>query len=509
MFTPWKGNGQHTEKGERVPGKNVPMRDLYSRVAAKSVPVKIYFPADPPPLGVPVNLPVSLPALDPVPEELFGEMMEPYFPQLNSHLLTPIEEMGKPDAERLAEYRNLRKQLLLELRIVIERVAESDADARYSAFSELAHEQVADLRKHEAQAEDLRDRLVGSVDWYELRQWRLGEGNLDLPREAVQAFEYQVVRATAFYLDGLTTAQRGLLREALQLMDDPPGSELEHEGFVFFSPEMMRVQFPSSPPVPLAERIAAFVQEKGRLREKLRDAAYLADFSKSGYSRRMALQRLVSEDADRLDALEDEAEQIRLEIGPYIKSVLSPKPKVLPSEVLTRIDQYLVGTMEVQQAFREAMGPVASERPPENVDVESEEYARIRAEFVGRVEAARDRFMKDNAAAFADLDAMLETIETSLDSYLIASDYKTMSRASDAFLMKFLQRYREEHAYYEYGIAAFEPGLSVAQRRLLFAAAVARLRLPLAGAEKQPVAAPQTILPPQTGFSEPSVKVGK
>jgi hypothetical protein len=69
--------------------------------------------------------------------------------------------------------------------------------------------------------------------------------------------------------------------------------------------------------------------------------------------------------------------------------------------------------------------------------------------------------------------------------------------------MKFLQRYREENAYYEYGIAAFEPGLSLPQRRLLFAGAVARLRLPLAGTEKQPVAAPRTIIPPATGFGLP------
>ena len=45
-------------------------------------------------------------------------------------------------------------------------------------------------------------------------------------------------------------------------------------------------------------------------------------------------------------------------------------------------------------------------------------------------------------------------------------------------------------------IAAFEPGLSPGQRRLLFAAAVTRLALPLAGPKLQPVMAPGTIVPP-------------
>jgi hypothetical protein len=67
-------------------------------------------------------------------------------------------------------------------------------------------------------------------------------------------------------------------------------------------------------------------------------------------------------------------------------------------------------------------------------------------------------------------------------------------RAADGILMKFLKRYREEAAFYEYDIAAFEPGLSPAQRNLLFAGAVARLQLQLAGPEMQPEYAPQTLV---------------
>jgi hypothetical protein len=111
------------------------------------------------------------------------------------------------------------------------------------------------------------------------------------------------------------------------------------------------------------------------------------------------------------------------------------------------------------------------------------------------VNEAQAEAMAENAGRFAELDKLLEQIDIKLDPFLISTDIDVKNQAADSVLMKFLQRRSQELAFYEYDLAAFEPGLSPGQRQLLFAAAVFRFDLPLAGPEMQPIFAPQTIIP--------------
>lgn len=458
-------------------------------------PVPIVFPAHPPPLGVPLNAPIANHPAGPVTEKLFGEMLEPYFPQLTSRLLDMHEHVTRREAERLSEYRGQRDKLLAELRKVIKSTAGMDGAARMTAFSELARSQAPELREQEKRAESLRRGLQSGVSWYELRRWQLGAGSLNVPREKLEPFEYQVIRATAYYRNGLSPSQRRVLLESLQLMDSETTDGEAVGSFVFFSPDMMLVRFPDDLPENLAERVRAFVELKNTMRTQLRDAAYFADFPKSGYSRKKALRRFVTESEGRLEALEDTAEQIRIDLMPTRDTWRRSPPVELPAELLAAIDEYVLGKRELSDLQIQAMRAVHPEQMPADAYDNPDQLEAWRKDYMDRMKLAQQGVLRENAETVVELDAILDRIEEMLAPYVIRADEVVGMHAADGLLMKFLKRYREEAAFYEYDIAAFEPGLSPLQRNLLFAGAVARLQLPLAGPETQPIFAPQTLVP--------------
>lgn len=456
----------------------------------------IYFPTHPPPLDVTPKTPLESEIRHPIKEELMGEMMEPFFPQLSSRLVSYAEFLSTSDGARWEEYKARRDQLLGELRRKIDELEGLDAAARHAEYSAFGRAQEPSLQKLEEEAESLRHRLAKEVDWYEYRRWRLGNGTLDLPREQLALFEYQVVRATAFYRDGLSPAQRRVLREALQLMDhkSPPGNE-PPDDFVFFSPDMMRVRFPSTLPPNVAERVAAFLHKKDELRGEFRDAAYEADFLGSDYSRRKAIERFARQEAGRLDELEDEAEQIRIELMPARDGWRRSPPGKLPEELQAMIDQYLLGKKEIRIKIHDAVGAIKRKRLYHRGTIRYPELRALLRDQQDRMDVAQDEVLVENADRLAELDALLDQIEAALEPYMMAEDFHSRNRAIDAFLLSFLQRRNRETAFYEYDIAAFEPGLSPLQRQLLFTGAVARLDLPLGSPERQQTFEPAMVVP--------------
>lgn len=463
-------------------------------------PLRIFFPPHPPPLGVTIqsNRPGPLNRL--TPEELRGEILEPYFAPLSTRLVERNRKLSSGQAKRLAAYRAARDRALQRLRETIAACLTEPPDLRFQRFTALARAQEAELSRLEAEAEGLRHDLARGVNWFKRRRWRLGAGPLDRPREENRLLEYQVLRAAAFYLDGLQSFQRRLLREAAQLLEEAEFGEDEEfpdtgAAFPFFAPDLMRIpRAPFPLPPELEERLRRFGEAKAQLRREVRDAIYTTERTWLHFTRRHALERLAAKQAPVFAQLEEEAEAIRRALAPHRESHRRVPPAPLPEELQQQIDEYLAGKQALQRRYEDYIIPLAATWPRPERRNDPAALVAWQAERRQRESEAMRQFLAAEHETVARLAGLIRKIEDQLQPFLLPGERALAGSSSDVVLMEFLLRFREQHAYHEYEIAAFEPGLSAAQRRLLFAGAVVRLELPLAGPERQPLQLPGTFV---------------
>lgn len=422
----------------------------------QQLPKLIFFPPNPPPLGVPVHLPENRDIVTGGPEALAPFVTEPFYAPLST-FISPVvtayqggETMSPEDHTRLQHWQREREDLLAELRETIATLTYADANTRLRDFIGLAEKQTPRLIELEKAADILRERLARKAPWNERREWRLPRERADRGAVPGMILEMQVMRAAAYYFDGLSPAQRRLLREIAMELEGtaflPKDSRPTAQLFVYFLPETARIPRPTrlAPAAqPLLRRI---IDEKGRLKEELRDAVYAADASRS----QRGLVALAEAQAPRIAALEETAEDLRAALARAGHERV-PVPAALPPHLTERIE-----------AFRQA-----------------------RRAIVDRTGRADDEAL---ASLQQDMDALRAAIALVPGAILEEGD------APDAFLTNFLKRRREADAYREYDIATLEPGLSPEQRRLLFGGAVEKLQLPLPGPEEQPTLPPGTML---------------
>jgi hypothetical protein len=113
------------------------------------------------------------------------------------------------------------------------------------------------------------------------------------------------------------------------------------------------------------------------------------------------------------------------------------------------------------------------------------------------MDRARKQFRERHAARFAEMEARLDEIRADVEALAgpaAATGARSSGGTRGSFLQDFFARRNLQQAQHEYHVAVFEPGLSPAQRRLLFNAAVTAMGLPLPGPEDQPTALPGTLL---------------
>jgi capsule polysaccharide export protein KpsE/RkpR len=114
------------------------------------------------------------------------------------------------------------------------------------------------------------------------------------------------------------------------------------------------------------------------------------------------------------------------------------------------------------------------------------------------VRSTVDAFHADRAAQIAALNAEAEAIRGELARHAAARPGANTSRSVDELLREFAEAFKHQQLatlYAEYRTAVLEPGLSPAQRRLLFDGAVADLKLPGAIRDQQ-VAADEVLARP-------------
>ncbi len=460
----------------------------------------IYFPPDPPALGepIPVNLTRGSLAKFAPPSVLGTYVYEPFYAPLSPLLFS--ENLDRRRREKLDGYRAARSTALEALRAKLESVRGADADNRRTVLAAFANEQASALASLEATADELRDNFVNGgffqqgSDWNDSRRWRLGDNT----RWESPVDEIKVMIGSAFFQDGLSPAQRRLLRElAMELSDSlqTPGADISLDApgpFFYFAPEMARIRLPINMPGELAAKVVAYQAQKAALKAELRETLYKQDRTLFDFNRVAALKALAGQQASRLASLEQLAEEIREGLAP-LPNPASPPALPLPAELSARITTYLAQKSDWQRAMQAKLEELRADFPEDRV-----EYARQGMGVTIQIVANRKSSAATNARRTTVLAGLGSFNAAQNDRYValtrdkevlradvlkaVTNTLSTATKSIDQLLRQYAYAFAQQERwerYREYEIATLQPGLSAAQRRLLFGAAMEKLDLPL------------------------------
>ena len=451
-----------------------------------------YFPPDPPPLGAP--LPAANAAGDPAaaaPAELGAFVNEPFYAALGARLAQ--HDLNQEQQRRLEDYRDAKIALQTELRAHLDALKDADAPTRLRTLEAFALEQTPRIAELEAAAENLRHDLAGGLlpsgfDWNEYYRW-------------VRANQPSTMaRMAAFFVEGLSPAQRRLLREmAFELAGStqrsagtstPPTDTIPW----FFSPAMAQVRLPADLSPLLAAKVAAFTQEKTELKEELRHLIYTPVSASTGESPASTLERFAQGHEPRFAALDKLAEEIRRELAlrPDLPTALSRLTlPSLPPELEARAAAYRRDKLDLQKALLARVEAVTRNFPapgaPANTGKSgSGNPGNARDEKIRQTIAA---FTRENADRYAALEKGKEALRNDLARLAGTGAIVVKGPNADVLSKNFseaVQQLETWRNYRYYQVAVFEPGLSPEQRRLLFDFAVEKLALPLPAGEILP-----------------------
>ena len=443
-----------------------------------------FFPPDPPPLGAELRLFRPPAAGAPAPPDMAAFVNEPFYPVLSIRLAA--EDLPKRLQLELDAYRAAKTGLQNELRSRIARLKSVDPDARRHELTEFALEQAPRLAALETTAGQLRSDLqrgglyglfAGRGDWNDYRSWRLGSKSDEKSRPDSLQMEFEVMRAAVGFQDGLSPAQRRLVREAaMELQAEvrqiaAAAQTAPEASVIFFLPETARIRLPADLPPALAAKIAAFVAAKNELKAELRSTLYSYD-NKGDAERAQVLAHLAEKQASRIAELEELAEDIRRRLVEVADMPGPPTPPVLPPELGARITTYRGHKLELLKDLHAVLAsPEPSAKTPGKPNSVQEQVAA---------------FNRENLARFAALktekDGIRETLAQSMRALGTARDQKSIDDLLEEFENS-RQKQEVWDKYRDYQSAVLMPGLSPEQRRLLYDAAVEELALPLPGGE--------------------------
>ena len=315
-------------------------------------PFVAFFPPTPPVYGAPLSQPTATwmringRLMEP-PEDLAEYVGEIFYPAIGSRLFKG--SLSAKLETRLAAYRTKRAALLDDLAAALAGQQNATPAVREQALRDFAPQQARPLAELEAEAESLRRDLIKGgifsdvIDWNFSRNWRLGQDPVTKGQAKADG-EFQVARAAAFFLSGLSIEQRGLVRElAMELYRSArvargrPAQRDDDPQAIFFAPETVRFRLPQPLPPELVTLLGRFNAEKSALKRELHDALVKFD-TYSDSKRATRFSDLASQQAPRLAALEKQAEEIRLGLA----AITAPPPALppIPPELRERIDRY-------------------------------------------------------------------------------------------------------------------------------------------------------------------------
>jgi hypothetical protein len=473
-------------------------------------PSILFFPPIPPILES--DIPVITP-LEPgpqAPEELSAFVGELFYPLLATRL--QANDLPKEIRGEILDYRDSKMALQGELRALIVALKDTDPAERARHLAELASRQADRIAALGDRAEnirsDLRERNVlgVAVDEHSMKEdKRLWVHSVaETPSDAVGlAAESEALMDAAFYQEGLGAEQRRLLFESsIEMRTEavtPAGTTKADTRVLSFSPETARIRIPKDLGPEMEHKVAAYIDAKNALKSELRNALRDNADAIAG-ARAEALQRTCDAQAARIGDLQAKAEEIRAGLTQLPNPPGPPVPMALPQDLAARIAAYRAHKVELLKTLRAMLAsptPAASQGPrgpqakaedpvsgalawlhdgtttteiePANLRISQAEFHRMQGELIEEIN-------REEAG-----------IRVSLADYVRESKGPSDRKSINDLLRDFEDaRQREEawESYRDYQAAVLMPGLSAAQRQLLFDAGVVELNLPLPTGEK-------------------------
>ena len=476
----------------------------------------ICFPPNIPPLGTPPPAVEINPGAG-APGALLAYLNEPFYASLSTRLV--LNNLLEDQRQALYQYRDQRDAELSQLQRELDLAAgRSPEQARY-ALQAFAEQQTPRLRALEARAELLRVEfqrrglagvLLGSGNWNERREYYLRLGETDSDETGRLHLDYLLLRAAAFYQDGLSRIQRDLLREAsaeLQVQAFLARGGVENveaqDQYLYFSPGMVQIPVGPATPTHIVRLLQAYTDQKASLKQNLIDRLHALD-SQSEPRRKAALEQFARDQQPSYDSLERMAELVRIEISRFPDALdLNPGASPLPSHLVARIDALGAKRSALAQEFEQQFQLFNRSASPGQVRVQTvsggeapdpDEPPMLTLGVATRMpEAQRDElrerlrvFNESNQVRHQALRQEQAVLQSEIEAILRSNPGMAPGLQASQLLENQLAQSRVKEVsdrYSAYRQAALQPGLSLEQRRLLLGAALAHLRLPLPGAE--------------------------
>jgi len=473
----------------------------------------IFLPPVPPPLESEIPLVAPLGSGPPAPPELAPFAGDAFYPFLGTRIASG--DLPRPLRARIVAYLDAKLALQGELRARIQALKDLDAKSRELQLAALAAIQAPRVAELEAMAEQLRLELRPSgvfgnpaehTGLSEKSAWRVHSVRDAPTAPEEKRKEAEAIRGAAFCEEGLSLAQRRLLCEAAVELEEGAGAG--HPGtraatglrLIGFPPEPARILVPAGLEPELERKLDDFLSARNALKAELRDGLQRSGDS-SLDARREALRNLAAEQAPRIAALEEMAEEIRRGLAALPNPSGPPPPPALPAELTERISAYRKHKVELLRTLRAllaaptpSLGPGQAPPPqtrpddlaagaqawlhdgasttevqPSSLQVSVADFDRLQGELIGALN-------REEAG-----------IRESLGAYVSAANGPP-DRKSINDLLKDFETARQQQEiwdkFQDYRTAALMPGLSPGQRRVLFDAGVERLDLPLPDGER-------------------------
>jgi hypothetical protein len=475
---------------------NNSLNQLLSEKTPETVPMPVYFPPHPPPLNVfPKRGGTGTSYSRQAAQELAAYVNEPFYSVLAARL--DRNELSTSRREMLHRYEQEKSVLQHNLRTELGFILAQEPAARPPLFAALAKKQDPQILALEARAEDIRSSLYKrDYAWDAAIKPRITytEDNAKDPDDIAH-----VMQGAAAFQNGLNSDQRTVLREiALEVMSGAMTARdaANAQPYLFFSPGPSRVLFPDDLPAEVGAKIAAYQTRKSALRKELYDAIYHEDATWFGIVRTARLRSLAEKQAAEFAALENLAEEIRRELPPMEPRFTSRSVVPLPAGIIERI-----GALHRRQRTEERevnfQFELTRARDSDVFALTFFEPDTHRYEFMPRVRTRISASKSAQRAAtrvnelltgYDRIDAGLRDEQDAIRSEIAARSSATnpdyVTRAFNEGLRVALED-EARGAMQDYRRALLEPGLSPAQRRLLFDYAVEHLELPLPSAVMQ------------------------
>ena len=393
-------------------------------------------------------------------------------------VLQSRNQLSVGQTERLAAYRRTRQKLIEEIQSKLEALSGAAPDIRTAALREFAAQQEDQLRDLAAEAEAIRSDLSHVRSLFGFNPQPGGRTSLS----GNSASDIVSLFFAAYYYAGLSTEQRLLLTEiaydqSAGFGNNKPEDMVESGRYIYFLPAPARIRLPANLPPALKEKIHAFIREKEALKNELRSAVLRDDYFIS-QQRTRRLAELAKQQAPRFAALDILAEEIRVALTGF-KYPDQPGQEVLPADLTRRVGDFYARKVEVQRELLKRLRSLRSEYPSARFDIARKDDGLAIVQTTGGKKSAASltEFNSGLAGRYTAFASESEILRRDIQRYTEASPNRA-ARTVDQLAADFAKAYAAQenwNRYRDYYRAVLEPGLSPAQRRLLFQSATMEL----------------------------------